>query len=338
MNSIGKIIAAVFVLAATGFGLWALLLTSGAFDISLEELRAKYETPASQYLDIDGVEVHYMDEGSGPVIVLSNASYHTTRAWDGMGENMTDRFRIIRFDFPGNGLSGTDPKERYSPEYYGEIITQLTETLGVDRFHLIGTSSGGTVAFRYAAANPEKIDRFVLINSAGMPRTAVTDPNRARGTAFSRWVQSHHQSRDYWRKALSQTVTKRPPFDWHVEMNYDMNRRDDRYATGAIFRRNYITGDPSVVLDKITAPTAILWGMSNPTVMHLEANVIQLWMTGAPTLIKKYEGLGHYPYIEEPDLLASDISAFLSGEWDDQLRQTQRVKPEDMAALSASME
>ncbi len=333
MGLAGKVIVGVIAVVAAGFGLWALLLTSGTFDISLEELRAKYETPASQYQEIDGVEIHYMDEGSGPPVVLSNASYHSTRAWDGMVGNMTDRFRIIRFDFPGNGLSGTDSKERYSPAYYGEIITELTEALGVDRFHLIGTSSGGTVAFRYAAANPEKIDRFILINSAGMPRTAVTDPNRARGTAFSRWVLRHHQSRDYWRGALSQTVTKRPPFDWHVEMNYDMNRRNDRYDTGLIFRRNYITGDPSVVLDKITAPTAIMWGMDNPTVMHLEANVIQLWMTGTPTLIKKYEDLGHYPYIEEPELLASDISAFLSGEWDDQLRQTQRVKPEESVRL-----
>ena len=141
---------------------------------------------------------------------------------------------------------------------------------------------------------------------------------------------------NWWRSSLSSTITKRPPFDWHVEMNYDMNRRDDRHETGALFRRNYITGDPSAVLDDITAPTAIFWGMKNPTVMHLEANVIQLWMTGAPTIIKKYEELGHYPYIEEPELVASDISAFLSGGWDDQLRQTQRVKPEDLVTADAN--
>ena len=334
MINLGKTIAGIAVLATMGFGVWAWMLTSGIFDISLEDLRSKYETPESQYIVLDGVEVHYMDEGSGPAVVLSNASYHSTRAWDGMVDNLKDRFRTIRFDFPGNGLSGVDPEERYSPEFYGQIISRLTEALSIEKFHLIGTSSGGTVAFRYAASNPEKIDRFVLINSAGMPRTTVTNPNRERGTAFGRWVAQHHQSKRWWRASLSQTVTKRPPFDWHVEMNYDMNRRDDRYETGILFRRNYITGDPSIVLNKITAPTAILWGMDNPTVMHLEANVIQLWMTSAPTVIEKYEDLGHYPYIEEPELLASDIGAFLSGGWDGQLRQTQRVRPEDLAALS----
>ena len=50
------------------------------------------------------------------------------------------------------------------------------------------------------------------------------------------------------------------------------------------------------------------------------------WMTGAPTTLKKYEGLGHYPYVEAPDTVIPDIVAFMNGEWDDELRVTQRVK------------
>ncbi len=330
IKSVGLLVLA----AAAGFGIWVLMLTNGAFDISLEDLRAKYELPNSQYIELDGVEVHYVDEGSGPPVVLSHASFHSLRAWDGMADALTDRFRIIRFDYPNAGLTGFDPQNRYSVEHYQELITQLTEALGVETFHLIGTSSGATVAFRYAANNPEKIDRFILINSAGMPRTAVTNPNRPRGTSFSRWRYSYHQDWDYWVNALSQTVTSRPPTADHIEMAYDMNRRAGRREPAMIFRRNYVTGDPSQVLDDITAPTMILWGMENPTVMHLEANVIQHWMIGAPTLIKKYPRLGHYPYIEEPELVAADVAAFLSGDYDDQLRQTVRVKPEDLAALS----
>jgi pimeloyl-ACP methyl ester carboxylesterase len=308
-----KSLAVAVILAALGVGIWLWMLTTGAFDISLEDLRAKYETPESKYIELDGIEVHYMDEGKGPVVVLSHASYYSTRAWDGMVEGLKDRFRVIRFDYPNAGLTGFDPQQRYSVEHYQTMITQLTEALGVENFDLVGTSSGGTVAFRYAANNPEKVNRLVLINSAGMPRTALTNPNRARGSSFSRWIQSYHQSKAWWRNALSQTVTSRPPSDAHVEMNYDMNRRAESSEPSRIFMRNYVTGDPSVVLAKIKAPTLILWGMDNPTVMHLEANIIQLWMTGAPTMIKKYGRLGHYPYIEKPELFAADIGAFLSG-------------------------
>jgi len=332
LKSLGVIVIA----AAAAAGIWLYMLTSGGFDISLEDLRAKYEMPDSQYITLDGIDIHYMDQGEGPAVVLSHASFHSLRAWDGMVENMTDQFRVIRFDYPNAGLTGFDEKNRYSVEHYQELITQLTEALDIEKFHLIGTSSGATVAFRYAANNPEKLNRFVLINSAGMPRTAITNPNRARGSRLSRWMLSYHQPRSYWETALNLNVTSRPPTEDHIEMNYDMNRRADRGEPARIFRRKYVTGDPEVVLDDITAPTLIMWGMENPTVMHLEANVMQLWMTGAPTIVKKYDRLGHYPYIEEPELFAADISAFLSGEWDDQLRQTQRVKPEDLASFSSN--
>ncbi len=336
MSALIKGLAVVVILAAGGFGIWLWMLTSGGFDISLEDLRAKYETPDSKYIMLDGIEVHYMDEGTGPVVVLSHASFHSLRAWDDMVEDLKKDFRIIRFDFPNAGLTGFDPQQRYSVEQNQEMITLLTEALGVERFDLIGTSSGGTVAFRYAANHPEKVNRLILINSAGMPRTALTNPNRERGTAFDRWVRSYHQSKDWWRQSLSLNVTSKPPSEEHIEMTYDMNRRAERAEPARIFRRNYITGDPSVVLDDIKAPTLILWGMENPTVMHLEANIIQLWMTGAPTIVKKYDRLGHYPYIEEPKLVADDVRAFLSGDWDDQLRQTQRVKPEDLALLKGN--
>lgn len=335
MSKILKGSAAIAVVIGAAFGGWLLLLTNGAFDISIEDLRAKYETPNSQYIDLDGVEVHYIDEGEGPPVVLSHASYHSTRAWDGMAAALTDRYRVIRFDYPNAGLTGLDAKNRYSVEFYQDLITQLTEALGIETFHLVGTSSGGTVAFRYAANNSDKVERLILINSAGMPRTAVTNPNRPRGSAFSRWVNSHHQDWDYWVTALSQTVTSRPPTEDHIEMAYDMNRREGRREPARTFMRNYVTGDPSQVLDDIIAPTLILWGMENPTVMHLEANIIQLWMTGAPTMVKKYPKLGHYPYIEEPELVAKDVAAFLAGDYDDQLRQTQRLTPDEMAKLAA---
>jgi pimeloyl-ACP methyl ester carboxylesterase len=99
-----------------------------------------------------------------------------------------------------------------------------------------------------------------------------------------------------------------------------------RTATTPRSKYYFETGDPQSILSKIKAPTMILWGMSNPTVVHLEADVIEHWLTSAPSFIKKYEGLGHYPYVEAPDRVIPDIIAFLNGELDDNLRLTQRVK------------
>ena len=59
--------------------------------------------------------------------------------------------------------------------------------------------------------------------------------------------------------------------------------------------------------------------------MHTEAEVQSSWMTAAPTLIRKYPKLGHYPYMESPAEVEADVIAFLSGRYDGDLRQTVRA-------------
>ncbi|MBM3513279.1 MAG: alpha/beta hydrolase [Alphaproteobacteria bacterium] len=108
-------------------------------------------------------------------------------------------------------------------------------------------------------------------------------------------------------------------------MNYEIGRREGQKREGEIYLRNFKTGDPEEVLGRVKAPTLIMWGMSNPTVMHLEANFMSLWLTGAPSLVIKYPKVGHYLYMEIPDQVAADVAAFLDGNKDVDLRVTQRV-------------
>ncbi len=296
--------------------------------ISLEDLRAKYATSESQYLDVDGIEIHYKDQGSGPTVMLLHASFFNLSAWDGLAKALQDEFRVVRFDFPAVGLSGVDSKKKESMKRNEEIVGKFADALGLDTFALVATSSGGIVGFRYASANPGRIERLVLINSAGMPRTARTNPNRANPD-FAKYDDMPLKPQAYWEQSLDVNfIDPNEPPDWLPEMQFDTHRREDFLESRNRFV--YETGDPQSVLAGIRAPTLIMWGKDNPTVVHLEADVFQHWINGAPSLVKKYPGTGHYPYLEEPALLEGDIRAFLLGEMDDELRQTQMVKPEDL--------
>ncbi len=328
-----KIITALVVLALAGVGLYAAALEYGYFEIPLKDLEAKFAKPSSKFMDIDGVRVHYMDEGQGDALVLIHASYMNLQVFDSMAKALSAKYRVVRFDVPTAGLTGPDPKQRYSIELNMQILDTLTTNLGIEKFALLGTSSGGPVAFRYAADKPERVTRLILINSAGMPRTAVTNPNRARGTTIDQWVAARYRSESYWVKNLSTNIPTMAPPAWLVEMCHDMGRRQGGRVEGAFFMKNFKTGDPEATLGRVKTPTMILWGMENPTVMHLEANVMSLWLTNAPSMVKKYPKVGHYLYLEIPQEVEADIAAFLAGEKDSELRQTQRVA---VAALPKS--
>ena len=303
--------------------------------LTLEELRAKHQLPASRYMDLDGVDLHYVDEGSGTPVVFLHASYQSLLSWEGMASKLKSRYRVVRFDFPNAGLSSSETKPVPTGKFdmierNFDILLQFVDAFELDRFVLVGTSSGGSVAFRFAARHPDRVARLVLINSAGMPRTAQTDTFRVRPETEV-WSRMLIKPREFWAVSLSQTFihpNKAP--DWLVEQQYDFGRRVGREQA---LKDNYVftTGDPESILAGIRAPTLIMWGMSNPIVMHLEANVFSYWMTGAPTLIRKYAGLGHYPYIEDEQAVFPDLAAFLDGELDDQLRQTVRAKPETLS-------
>ncbi len=301
-------------------GIIAWGLERGWFELTLDELISRYALPDSKFVNVDGVEVHYVDQGNGPPVIILHASFLSLRSWDAAAASLTQNFRVIRLDLSGGGLTGTDPTGRYGVDRNIELVQGVMNELGLERVSLVGTSSGGVTAFRMAARFPRQVDRLVLINSAGMPRTAATNPLRAAGSPVRRWIESRLRSRQFWARSLGENfVPPHQPSEELIQMTYDMNRREGGREISALYVANFKTGDPQSMLVGVTAPTLILWGLDNRTLMHLEADVFAHWLANAPTLLKKYPGLGHYPYIEEPELLSNDISEFLSGRRDEKL-------------------
>jgi len=291
--------------------------------IPLEELREIYQLPTSQFIDLDGVSVHYLDEGEGDTVILLHASYHSLRSWDPLTALLKDSFRVIRMDFANAGLTGPDPKQLNSIERNIDLLERLIEKLGLDKFHLVGTSSGGVVAFRYAAVNTDKVDRFVLINSAGLPRTPRTNPLGDPGSSRRQKIEEINKPQSYWQDLLDSNFKgDHVPPEWMVNMAYDMGRREGLGVELQRYTRAYSTGDPQTLLVQIEAPSMIIWGMNNTTVVHLEADVFQHWLTSVPSIIKKIPDTGHYPYVEEPEVFDRLFTEFFTGRLDRELRQT----------------
>jgi pimeloyl-ACP methyl ester carboxylesterase len=298
------------------------LLPEQVKGLSLETLESRYATPESRFMDLGGVRVHYTDEGAGPAVVLLHASFMNLRSWDSLAESLAANHRVIRLDFLISGLTGPEPNDNYSFDRNRELLDELTERLGLDEFALVSTSSGGIVAFNFAALHPERVTRLVLINSAGLPRTASTDPNRARGNPVMAWAARRYQTHKMVRATLDiNFIEPHEPPEWLVDMTYDMRLGKGRQREGALLFASFRTGDPEAVLSKVTAPTLILWGMENQTVAHPQADIFQDWLTGAPTLLKKYPDVGHYLYLEIPDLFEADVGDFLAGRLDQQLSE-----------------
>lgn len=147
-----------------------ILLIKGAVysDISVEKLKEKYANQHSKFIEIDGMQVHYRDEGKGTPIVLIHGTASSLHTWNDWTKELAKNYRVIRMDLPAFGLTGANTSGNYSIEYYTQFLHQFLSTINVDTFYLAGNSLGGNIAWEYAAKYPEKIKKLVLVDASGL--------------------------------------------------------------------------------------------------------------------------------------------------------------------------
>ena len=118
-------------------------------------------------LTADGVRIAYSETGVGPPLVLVRGWItHLDLMWTeptfrAFIEALAQRFRVIRFDARGNGLSDREI-ERPDLEDFVADVEAVIGAAGVDRCLLWGSSFGGPIAIAYAVRHPEHVDRLVL--------------------------------------------------------------------------------------------------------------------------------------------------------------------------------
>ena len=121
----------------------------------------------------DGPTLHVRESGraDGPALVLVNSLGSDYRIWDGVLPYLERRFRVVRHDKRGHGLSDTPPGP-YTIEGLAQDLAGLLEGLGIGRAVVAGISIGGMIAQSLAAARPELVKALVLLDTGHKIGTA----------------------------------------------------------------------------------------------------------------------------------------------------------------------
>ncbi len=129
--------------------------------------------PDSQFIDIDGLTVHYKEAGEGePALVLLHGFLASTFTWREIFQPLAADATVVAFDRPAFGLterpqpggwSGLNP---YSPEAQTDLLIGLLDEFGVDKAVLVGNSAGGAIAVLAALRHPERVEALVLLDPA----------------------------------------------------------------------------------------------------------------------------------------------------------------------------
>ncbi|WP_374283441.1 alpha/beta fold hydrolase [Novosphingobium sp.] len=286
-------------------------------DTDPKAMIAKYGAAPSKFLKLpDGLVVHMRDEGprDAPVLLLlhgSNADLHTWTPWV---DALKDRYRVIRIDQIGHGLTGTDPRGDYSPAGFANRLAQVVDALGLQKFALGGNSMGGGVAIRYALDHPGRLTALVLVDAAGAP---VTEPVKGNiGFKLARMpgvnlIAKQVTPRWMIEKSLRQTVANQAVVtDAMVDRYWELLRFPGNRA--ATFTRMALPRVPysQQQFASLKLPVLVMWGEQDALIPLSSGKLMASLIPGA-TLIA-YPGIGHIPMEEAAQRSAGDLVGWLA--------------------------
>jgi pimeloyl-ACP methyl ester carboxylesterase len=290
------------------------LLSACDQDIPVDQLKAKYQKSNSAFVTIDGTAVHYIMEGLAedtlPLVLIhgTSASLHT---WDTLSTLLKSKKRIIRLDLPAFGLTGPNLLNQYNFNFYNQFLDQFLNALKVTQCIVAGNSLGGSIAWNYALASPDKVKQLILLDASGYPKKDEKGSLGFKLAAVPVLNQAlkHISPKSLIRKSLEDAFyNKTLVSETMVDQYHDLLLREgNRGAVLELFQ--HPMKPDATKIKNISQPTLIIWGKQDQLISYQNASLFKQDIRNSSLLV--LDKVGHIPMEEAPNQVATAILEFI---------------------------
>ncbi len=253
----------------------------------------------------DGVRIAYASAGDGRVLVRA-AHWMTHLDWDWRSATfgpriraLASKFRLVRYDGRGYGLSDwtVDPA---SLEQAVTDLDAVVTALGLSRFSLLGASGGAPAAIRFAALNPHRVERLVLLGgfARGMLHRGERSIPQANCDALLRLIEAGWgQDNPAYRQLITSLMW--PGADAAQMASFNQLQRmscSPAMASALLLRIAHY--DVTEDLPKVRCPTLVLHSPHDSRVPFEEGRLLASLIPGAR--LEPFDSPNHTPLVGEP--------------------------------------
>jgi 3-oxoadipate enol-lactonase len=252
---------------------------------------------------LNGSVIHFEDQGAAerPVLVFANSLGTDLRIWDEVVSRLGSRFRTLRYDKRGHGLSGIG-RPPYAIDDHVADLAALLERRGIRRATVVGLSVGGQIALGLAAGRPDLVGALALMDTA--PRIGTRETWSARIAAIERgglesiadallerWLSPDYRRDNAAAVRLWRNMLTRTPEAGYIGTCAALRDADlTRAAAG------------------LAIPTLCLCGEADLATPVELVRAMAALIPGAA--FRVIPGAGHLPCIENPAAVAASIERF----------------------------
>jgi pimeloyl-ACP methyl ester carboxylesterase len=256
-------------------------------------------------LQVGGLEIAYMEKGSGTPIVLLHGALSDSRAWKNQIAELSEKFHVVAWDAPGCGRS-SDPPDTYSLTGYAECLASLIEHLELDSPHILGLSFGGGLALEFYRIYPKIPGSLILVSAyagwAGSLPAREVEKRLQNGLK-----QSEMPPEQVVKMWLPTLFTDSTPDDVVKESARIMS---DFHPDGMrTMLRAFAKADLSGMLQEIKVPVLLLYGDAD---RRSPLHIAQKLHSGIPlSKLVIIKGVGHVVNSEAPEKFNAVVREFL---------------------------
>lgn len=278
------------------------------------------------HLKRNDVTIRVLEVGEGPPVVFVHGATNGATSWASLAARLPG-FRCILVDRPGCGLSEGFAKPLDTeglPRFADSVVIDVLDALEIESAHLVGTSFGGYIALRTAAAHPDRIRRMMQFSwpagvTARMPAfmRIASVPGVSRlmslAPANERSVRMIFRSIGHGPSLKAGRITP-ADLDWYLALlrHTDTMRNELALIRRLMSPRRGLREEivlSNSTLASITTPTFFLWGAHDPFGDEAFARNLIARMPNAE--LEVMPTTGHAPWLDDADHCARATSSFL---------------------------
>jgi len=275
-----------------------------------EEAKAvSSEEAEEKVIDVRGVAIHCLIAGpvGAPRVVFVHGLGGSYETWSLNLPAFAERFRICALDLVGAG-SSDKPTMDYSVPSLADFLARFLDALGEDwqRVSLVGHSLGGAIALTFASRYPERVERLVLVDSAGLgPEIDGEVLNLMRAVPTIEGIRTE-LTHFFAHSGLVQQALVEQLYEQRMQPG----AREALLATAeAAFGGNHQRIDLRETLVSLPNEVLVVWGNADSVIPVAHAK--QASRTQG-SRVEVFEGCGHCPHIERAEEFNKLLVAFLA--------------------------
>jgi haloalkane dehalogenase len=123
----------------------------------------------SRHLPLDGLRLHYLDEGQGQPLVMVHGNPTWSFYWRNLVASLRDAYRVVVPDHIGCGLSDKPQRYRYCLDQHIDNLVRLIAALDLRGATLLAHDWGGAIGLGAVLRQPERFARLILFNTGAFP-------------------------------------------------------------------------------------------------------------------------------------------------------------------------